>query len=191
MRAHHAPEDIALMKSIPGMTVHVPSWSMELDAMLQKASGPTYIRLCETEHILLINPGRWHTGKKATVVAVGPAIGPVDEAACRLGDGLDVAVIYLTSVRPFLAAPLLAAQPSHKILLVEPYFTAAASCPRSSSAMGARRPIIRCGRHPARLPRGVRHTGGARFNCCLRAPEIRHGLEIPHQLGIGGAAVDA
>lgn len=78
---HHAVEDIALMRSLPNMTVLVPADANEawhLTFAAQALDGPSYIRL-----------GGRHLETKTTAVDAQPVIGKAD----TLREGDDVAVI--------------------------------------------------------------------------------------------------
>src|ERR671923_1207573 len=128
-RTHQAPEDVALMDSVPGLSVVVPGHPGEVGALLRGAfgalgAGSTYMRL-STETNLSARPvwpglqvvrsGRW-----AVVVAVGPVLDSVLDAVADL----DVTVAYATTVRPFDASGLLALEAaSGAVVLVEPYLT--------------------------------------------------------------------
>jgi transketolase len=126
-RTHQAPEDVALLDSVPGFSVVVPGHPAEVGALLRGAfgaldGGSTYLRLStEANHearpvspsLQVIRPGR-----RAVVVAVGPMLSPVLEAVADL----DVTVAYATTVRPFDAAGLRSAEGgSGAVVLVEPY----------------------------------------------------------------------
>lgn len=67
-----------------------------------------------------MTPGRFHvvrTGALATLVAVGPMLDPVLEAVA----GLDVSVLYASTVRPFDGRGLRAALDRPDVVVVEPY----------------------------------------------------------------------
>ena len=126
-RTHQAPEDVALMDSVPGMSVVVPGHPAEVGALLRGAfgaleAGSTYMRL-STEANREARPVSAslqvvRQGRRAVVVAVGPMLSPVLEAVADL----DVTVAYATTVRPFDAAGLRAAEAgSGAVVLVEPY----------------------------------------------------------------------
>lgn len=124
--SHHCPGDVQVMTSIPGMAVMAPGSASEFDQMLAAsyASGkPSYFRLSETEHGHQTNvePGRAlviRRGRAATVVVIGPMLGPVLEA---VGDA-DVTVLYYATVAPFDGETLRDFPSSARVLLVEPYY---------------------------------------------------------------------
>ena len=126
-RTHQAPEDVALMDSVPGFSVVVPGHPAEVEALLRGAfgaldGGSTYMRLSTevnrearpvSASLQVIRPGR-----RAVVVAVGPMLSPVLEAVADL----DVTVAYATTVRPFDAVGLRSLEAgSGAVVLVEPY----------------------------------------------------------------------
>jgi transketolase len=142
-RTHQAPEDVALMDSVPGFSVIVPGHPSEVGVLLREAvgtleGGSTYMRLStETNREARpVWPGLQvvRSGRRAVVVAVGPLLDSVLEA---VGD-LDVTVAYATTVRPFDAAGLVSLEAgSGAVVLVEPYL-AGTSAFAVSSALGSR-----------------------------------------------------
>jgi len=142
-RTHQAPEDVALLDSVPGFSVVVPGHPAEVEALLRGAfgaldGGSTYMRLSTevnrearpvSASLQVIRPGR-----RAVVVAVGPMLSPVLEAVADL----DVTVAYATTVRPFDAVGLRSAEAgSGAVVLVEPYL-AGTSSHSVSSALASR-----------------------------------------------------
>jgi transketolase len=125
-RTHQAPEDVALMDTLPAMAVHVPGHPDEVPALLAGSLATldersSYIRLTvqsnssahpATPSLQVIRPGA-----RAVVVAVGPMLDPVLEAV----ENLDVTVAYATTVRPFDAEGLRALAASGTVVLAEPY----------------------------------------------------------------------
>lgn len=124
-RTHQTPEDVALVGTLPGWTIAVPGHPDEAEVLLRDAAARddrVYIRLSifQNAQPRPIVPGRLRIerrGSGATVVAVGPMLDPVLEAA----SDLDVTVLYATTVRPFDGDVLLATLSEPDIVLVEPY----------------------------------------------------------------------
>jgi transketolase len=124
---HHAPGDVGVILTVPGVDVLVPGSAPELDALLRGtyANGRlTYLRasVAQNDEALDVEPGRLHTlrrGSRATVVAVGPVLTRTLEAC----EGLDVTVLYTASVAPF-DAPGLAANVADDplVIAVEPFY---------------------------------------------------------------------
>lgn len=126
---HHCPADVGVLSLIPGMEIVVPGTAEEFDALFKSAyanGNPTYYRLSETSNpqSLPVRFGKAEvvqTGTKATVIAVGPMLAAVQEAVA----GLDVTLLYYTTLIPFDAETLRENCPSGKILLCEPYYSGA------------------------------------------------------------------
>jgi transketolase len=125
-RTHQAPEDVALIDTLPGFAVQVPGHPDEVPGLLTgamaalDAGSSSYIRLSATANqaaypvsaaLRVVKPGR-----RAAVVAVGPMLDPVLAAVADL----DVAVAYATTVRPFDQAGLRSLG-TETVVLVEPY----------------------------------------------------------------------
>ncbi|MEA2551483.1 MAG: transketolase [Actinomycetota bacterium] len=124
---HHAPADVRLMLAIPGMEVLVPGHAEEVDGLLRATYAndhPTYVRLsaASNESSFAAALGRIEVlrrGSLATVIAVGPMLSRT-LAAC---EGLDVSVLYATSVRPFDGAGVAAvAGDAPFMITVEPFY---------------------------------------------------------------------
>ncbi|MBV8429646.1 MAG: hypothetical protein JO244_00670, partial [Solirubrobacterales bacterium] len=141
-RTHQAPEDVALLDTVPGFTVQVPGHPDEVPELLREAlavldSGSVYLRLSTESNrsALPLWPGLQvvRPGRQAVVVAVGPMLSPVLDA---VGD-LDVTVAYTTTVRPFDGEGLRAlAAASGTVVLVEPYLAGTSSYEASAALAG-------------------------------------------------------
>jgi len=124
-RTHQAPGDVALIDTLPGWTIWTPGHADEVEAALRTAvagDGRDYVRVAEQQNSRAhpVQPGRMHVvrrGGRATVVAVGPMLDPVLAATA----GLDVSVLYASSIRPFDAAALRSVLWVPDVVLVEPY----------------------------------------------------------------------
>jgi transketolase len=150
-RTHQAPEDVALLDTLPGFAVHVPGHPSEVPGLLKRAmaelSEPdghsSYIRLSVTtnQEALPLSPRLQvvKPGAQAVVVAVGPMLDPVLAAVADL----DVTVAYATTVRPFdqaglrelasTAAPVTPTGPAGPagpaVILAEPYLAGTSARP--------------------------------------------------------------
>jgi transketolase len=143
-RTHQCPGDVALLDTLDGWTVHVPGHPDEAEALLRHAAadGDTrvYVRLSDQANAAArpIEPGRFRQvreGRAGVVLAVGPMLDPVLAAT----EGLDVSVLYASTVRPFDAAGVAAAvgRADHPdLVLVEPYL-AGTSTPFATEALSA------------------------------------------------------
>lgn len=129
-RTHQAPEDVALLDTLPGWTIRVPGHPDEVrDALEQDVPGEgrVYLRLSGTSNRAALPAGpRLHvvrTGSPRSagvVLAVGPMLDRVLEATVDL----DVTVAYTATVRPFDReglSVLTAAAGNADVLVVEPY----------------------------------------------------------------------
>lgn len=126
-RTHHAPEDVALLDTLDGWTVHVPGHEDEAAEAIRAAvaaPGKVYVRLGEEQNHRAYPDAttRWQLlrrGTGATVVAVGPMLDQVLAATA----GMDVSILYAAGrVRPVDAAALRGAVPAGgTVVLVEPY----------------------------------------------------------------------
>ncbi len=124
-RTHQAPEDVALLSTLPDWTIHVPGHPDETEVLLRDAvsgDGNVYLRLSAQANAapMPIDPGRFHVarrGSRAVVIAAGPMLDRVLEASAEL----DVTVLYATTVRPFDAETLRAEVHTPAVVLVEPY----------------------------------------------------------------------
>jgi transketolase len=150
-RTHQAPEDVALLDTVPGFAVQVPGHPDEVPGLLRGALGvldatSTYLRLSAESNrsALPLWPGLQvvRQGRSAVVVAVGPMLSPVLDA---IGD-LDVTVAYTTTVRPFDGEGLreLAAS-SGVVVLVEPYLAGTSAFAASAALAGRAHRLLSLG----------------------------------------------
>ncbi|MCW2791805.1 MAG: Transketolase subunit [Nocardioides sp.] len=124
-RTHQATGDVALLDTLPGISIHAPGTSIEVDAALRSTvagGGLHYVRVVSQTNAVSFphTPGRFHVvrrGAGATVVALGPVL----DAVLIATEGLDVTVLYANTVRPFDARGLRAALGSPDVVLVEPW----------------------------------------------------------------------
>ncbi|MFC3906563.1 transketolase family protein [Clostridium disporicum] len=111
--SHQSIEDIALMNSLPNMTVIVPADHREAMQATKAAAekyGPVYLRFgrCNTEDIFddnykfEIGKGvELKSGNDITVIATGMMVSKALEAAKELeSDGISVRVINMSTIKP-------------------------------------------------------------------------------------------
>lgn len=133
---HMAPGDVALLDTLDGWTVHVPGHPDEAETLLRQAvaagDDKVYVRLSVQTNAESrpVTGGGFLTvreGGGGVVIAVGPMLDNVLAAVA----GLDVTVLYATSVRPFdgdtLRAALDAPGRPADVVLVEPYLAGTSS----------------------------------------------------------------
>ena len=137
-RTHQTPEDVAILSTLPGWSVHVPGHPDEVEAILRSTAAGTgldYIRLGTTvnpkaipysSRLTVIRRG---SVRAATVIAVGSSLGPVSKATTDL----DVTVLYSSTIRPFDAQTLRENVVSPAVVLVEPYLTGTSSAEVSNA----------------------------------------------------------
>ncbi|MGA5419880.1 transketolase family protein [Streptomyces lavendulocolor] len=176
---HMSPGDVALLDTLDGWTVHVPGHPDEAEALLRHAvagDDRVYVRLSlqTNREARAVTGGGFLTvreGRAGVVVAVGPMLDTVLAAT----EGLDVTVLYATTVRPFDGAAVRRAVTGGgpaDVVIVEPYLAgtsttaandALADVPHRVLGLGvARQELRRYGRMDEHLaahgldPRGVR-----------------------------------
>ncbi|MEV6164967.1 transketolase [Streptomyces sp. NPDC052052] len=126
---HMSPGDVALLDTLDGWAVHVPGHPDEAEALLREAAAGddrVYLRLSlqSNEQAREVGAGTGFTavrkGRRGVVIGVGPMLDPVLAAT----DGLDVTVLYATTVRPFDGPGLRRAVDGLEaadVVVVEPY----------------------------------------------------------------------
>lgn len=111
--SHQAIEDISLMRSIPGMTVIVPSDANEAEKAIEAAAemeGPVYLRLARpvapiytnSEECFEIGKGKIvHSGKDICIFATGLMVYETLEAVEILKkSGIDATVVNIHTIKP-------------------------------------------------------------------------------------------
>ena len=132
-RTHQAPEDVALIATLPGWTIHVPGHPDEVEHLLRTAAvrdDAVYIRLSDADNaephggdpasrtsISAIVAIRHGSPGSPTILAVGPMLQPVLEATA----GLDATLLYTHTPRPLDAETLRGAVTGSDVVLAEPY----------------------------------------------------------------------
>jgi transketolase len=131
-RTHQSPGDVALLATLPGWTIHVPGHAGEVASMLRLAAkndDRIYIRLAADTNARsypvtgALHEIRASSAPGATVIAVGPMLDRVLSATA----GLDVGVLYTSTVRPFDRSGLAGLVSGTDIVLVEPYLEGTSS----------------------------------------------------------------
>lgn len=131
---HQCNEDIALMRTIPGMTVIVPSDGVEARAAVRAAyayDGPVYLRFSRLATPVINDRPEYHfeigkgemlkDGNDLAIVACGLEVSAALDAAKRLAaDGIHVRVINLPTIKlPDEALLLQAAKETSRLVTVE------------------------------------------------------------------------
>ena len=132
--SHQCCEDVALMRTIPGMTVIVPSDDIEAKAAVKAAidfEGPCYLRVGRLA-VPVINDNDDYKfeigkgivlreGKDVTLIASGLEVAETLEAAKMLeADGIDAKVINIHTIKPLDDELILAAaKETGKVVTIE------------------------------------------------------------------------
>ena len=131
---HQCNEDVALMRTIPGMTVVVPSDDVEAKAAVRAAylhEGPVYLRFGRLAVPVINDKPDYKSelgkgvvlreGKDVTIVASGLPVANCLEAAEKLAaDGIDAKVINIHTIKPLDEELIVAsAKETGKIVTVE------------------------------------------------------------------------
>jgi len=119
---HQTVEDIAIMRSIPGMTVIAPSDANELAAAIEaivEYKGPVYLRYSRNNMADLHAPGKKFTigevipltdGDDITLFAIGDMVQLALDAASDLSyEGLSVYVVSVPTIKPLDRQAIIAA----------------------------------------------------------------------------------
>ncbi|MEU7577298.1 transketolase C-terminal domain-containing protein [Streptomyces sp. NPDC041068] len=126
---HMSPADVALFDTLDDWTVHVPGHPDEAETLLRHAvaagDDKVYVRLSvqSNAQALPVDGAGFLTvreGRGGVVIAVGPMLDEVLAAT----EGLDVTVLYATTVRPFDERTLRRAAgvgAAADVVVVEPY----------------------------------------------------------------------
>ncbi|MFJ6512872.1 transketolase family protein [Streptomyces sp. NPDC091406] len=158
---HMAPGDVALLDTLDGWTVHVPGHPDEAEALLREAvagDDRVYVRL-SLQANRQARPVRGtagftvvREGRRGTVIAVGPMLDNVLAAT----EGLDVTVLYATTVRPFDAAGLrraAGATTASDVVIVEPYLAGTSAAAAGEALMDLPHRVLGLGVGRAELRR--------------------------------------
>lgn len=131
---HQCNEDIALMRTIPGMVVCSPSDDTEARAMVKAAyayEGPMYLRFGRLAAPVIHDPATYkfelgkgiveRAGSDVTIVATGLMVGSALGAAEALAaEGIDAEVINIHTIKPLDEELVLAsAQKTGRVVTVE------------------------------------------------------------------------
>lgn len=132
--SHQCNEDIALMRTIPGMVVINPADDVEARVAVKAAvdyEGPVYLRFGRLAVPVINDPASYHfeigkgitmkEGKDVTIIATGLEVSESLEAAKLLeADGISAEVINIHTIKP-LDAELVAAsaKKTGKVVTVE------------------------------------------------------------------------
>jgi transketolase len=131
--SHHATEDIAILRSLPQMTVIAPGDPVETKAAVEAAAagiGPVYLRLGRAgEPLVHQEPIDWRLGEALTVrsgddvtlISTGAMLHTATQAADALAaDGISVGVLSMHTVKPLDTEAILeSARRTQRIVTLE------------------------------------------------------------------------
>lgn len=128
--SHQSIEDIALMRSIPGMCVIQPCDEIETEQVIRtisKVKGPFYVRLGRSNVETVLDAsysfeiGKGHVfreGKDITLVATGMMVQEALSAAKVLSEkGIEVSVINISTIKPIDEALLIKYAKQSKVII--------------------------------------------------------------------------
>jgi transketolase len=127
--SHHATEDLAIMRSLPGVTSVSPTslWEVaQATEAITRVSGTCFLRLdkdagpdgADAEPFVLGRPRRLRHGTDVAFFATGGILGEVTKAADALArDGIAASVYSVHSLNPVVGAPFVAAARSHRAIV--------------------------------------------------------------------------
>ena len=130
---HHALEDLALMRSLPNMTVIVPADAHEAwhaTHATDRVEGPVYLRLGGRVPERPVTPvdapfrlgtaTRLAEGSDVAVIACGALVAPALDAAAELaGQGVGARVLNMSTIKPLDEDAILAAAETRGIVTAE------------------------------------------------------------------------
>jgi len=131
--SHHATEDLAVMRSLPQITVLSPCdhWeAAEVAGAMAETPGTCFVRLDKSAGRPTVQPDeRFQMGKARvirkgsdmTIVVTGGILDEVQEASDRLSqDGIDVRILSMHTIKPFdSVAVISAARETGGIITIE------------------------------------------------------------------------
>ena len=185
---HQCCEDIALMRTIPGMTVVVPSDDVEARAVVKAAyehEGPVYMRFARLATPVFNDTPDYHfelgkavtlrKGSDVTIVACGLMVGAALEAAESLAkQGVDAEVINAHTVKPLDADTICAsAERTGRVVTAEEHSILGGLGGAICEALSERHPV------PVRRV-GVQDTFG----------ESGPAVELLHKYGLDAAGIE-
>jgi transketolase len=119
---HHATEDLAIMRALPGMMVVAPGdpWEVaEATRSIVASPGPCYLRLGRAGEPSIHHPGqvfelgraiRVREGRQLTLISTGGLLETTVRVADRLaGDGIETRILSMHTVKPLDEASVMAA----------------------------------------------------------------------------------
>jgi transketolase len=125
---HHGCGDVSVLKTLPSMQVCVSGTADEFEVLLRQTyrnGAPTYLRTstqCNASS-RRVSFGELYLEREGRA-GIAVAVGPMLDRTLAATEGLDLTVLYATTVVPFDAETLryAAANAAANVVLVEPYY---------------------------------------------------------------------
>lgn len=123
---HHSPGDVQALLTIPATEILVPGAAAEADRLVRATYANGHLTYLRTQLVVNREPrdvefGRLlveRRGTQATVIAVGPMLDRTLDATA----GMDVTVLYATTLTPFDAEGLNRELAGDDVIVVEPFY---------------------------------------------------------------------
>lgn len=123
---HHCPADVTTLLGVPDMDIVIPGTGDEFDKLFRSSlydGRNTYFRLSEltNSQSFPLQFGKAtlvRRGTQGTIIAIGPTL----DLALQASMGIDVSVVYLTTIAPFDNETLRDATFSDTIYVLEPFY---------------------------------------------------------------------
>lgn len=152
---HHSIADIAIMRSLPNMTIVVPSDGAAIDRLLPQVAewpGPVYFRLNRNDVPVIFNEaytpviGKAHTvlpGDDVTILANGVMLARSLEAAQQLAaQGIAARVVEMHTVKPLdVDAVVRAAEETGAVVTAEEHSIVGGLGGAVAEVLGEQRPV--------------------------------------------------
>ena len=134
-RTHQSPGDMALLDTLPSISLHAPGTAIEVDNALRvtvAGSGLHYLRVVHQENSVSFPhaPGHFHVVRRVPGAPVVLAIGPVLDAVLEAVSDRPATVLYANTLRPFDERGLreaVAASEIAEVVTVEPWLAGTSS----------------------------------------------------------------
>ena len=131
-RTHQSPGDMAVLDTLPAISLHAPGTAIEVDTALRltvAGDGLHYVRVVGQSNQVSFphTPGRFHVVRRVAGAPVVLAVGPVLDDVLAATSHLPMTVLYANTIRPFDARGLRAVLDVPDVVLVEPWLAGTSS----------------------------------------------------------------
>lgn len=129
--SHQSFEDLALMRTIPGMCVICPSDAIETEQVIEtiaKVEGPFYVRLGRSGVESFNDPATYKfeigkattlkQGKKVAIIATGIMVSEALSAYESLKvEGIEITIINMATIKPIDQSAIIEAAKAHDVII--------------------------------------------------------------------------